>query len=59
MGVTVIRQVRRKGVWKIEVVWETKAFLLNDDGELIIERASRAAFAPIKHYRISERSTWV
>jgi outer membrane protein assembly factor BamB len=33
-------------------------FLLNDDGELIVARANRGAFDPIKRYRISERSTW-
>lgn len=33
-------------------------FLLNDDGELIVARANRSAFDPIKRYRMSERSTW-
>jgi outer membrane protein assembly factor BamB len=33
-------------------------FLLNDDGELIVARASRRAFDPIVRYTVAERATW-
>ncbi len=33
-------------------------FLLNDDGELIVARASRQWFDPIARYRVAESSTW-
>jgi hypothetical protein len=33
-------------------------FLLNDDAELIVARASRTEFAPLKRYTVAESSTW-
>lgn len=33
-------------------------FLLNDDGELIVARASRERFEPVARYRVSETATW-
>jgi outer membrane protein assembly factor BamB len=33
-------------------------FLLNDDAELTIARASRGAFEPLKRYRVAESATW-
>jgi outer membrane protein assembly factor BamB len=33
-------------------------FLLNDDGELIVARASRASFQPIARYTVSTSATW-
>jgi outer membrane protein assembly factor BamB len=33
-------------------------FLLNDDGELIVARASRESFQPIARYVVSETATW-
>ena len=33
-------------------------FLLNDDAELIIARASRSAFEPIKRYVVADSATW-
>ena len=33
-------------------------FLLNDDGELIVARASRRAFDPIVRYTVAESATW-
>jgi outer membrane protein assembly factor BamB len=33
-------------------------FLLNDDGELIVAKASRTAFEPLKRYTVAESSTW-
>jgi outer membrane protein assembly factor BamB len=33
-------------------------FLLNDDGELIVAKASRDAFEPLKRYTIADRATW-
>jgi outer membrane protein assembly factor BamB len=33
-------------------------FLLNDDGELIVARASRAAFEPLKRYTVADGATW-
>jgi len=32
--------------------------LLEDDGELIVAKASRAGFEPIRRYTVSESSTW-
>jgi outer membrane protein assembly factor BamB len=36
----------------------TLLFLLNDDGELIIAKSSRAAFAPLKRYPVADSATW-
>jgi outer membrane protein assembly factor BamB len=33
-------------------------FLLNDDGELIVAKANRAAFEPLKRYTVADRATW-
>jgi outer membrane protein assembly factor BamB len=33
-------------------------FLLNDDGELIVARASRRAFEPIVRYTVADKATW-
>ena len=33
-------------------------FLLNDDGELIVARASREKLDPIRRYRVAETPTW-
>jgi outer membrane protein assembly factor BamB len=33
-------------------------FLLNDDGELIVARANRKAFAPIARYTVADSATW-
>jgi outer membrane protein assembly factor BamB len=33
-------------------------FLLNDDGELIVARASPRSFQPIARYTVSESATW-
>ena len=33
-------------------------FLLNDDGELIVARASRRAFDPIVRYTVADSATW-
>jgi outer membrane protein assembly factor BamB len=33
-------------------------FLLNDDGGLIVARASRAAFEPLKRYTVADGATW-
>jgi outer membrane protein assembly factor BamB len=33
-------------------------FLLNDDGELIVARASRAGFEPLKRYVVADSATW-
>ena len=33
-------------------------FLLNDDGEMIVARASRSAFEPIVQYTLAETATW-
>lgn len=33
-------------------------FLLNDDGELIVAKASRDAFEPLKRYTVADRATW-
>jgi outer membrane protein assembly factor BamB len=33
-------------------------FLLNDDGELIVARGSRKAFAPIVRYTVADSATW-
>jgi outer membrane protein assembly factor BamB len=33
-------------------------FLLNDDGELIVARASQTAFEPLKRYVVAESATW-
>ena len=33
-------------------------FLLNDDAELIVARASRAGFEPLRRYRVSDSVTW-
>jgi len=33
-------------------------FLLDDDGELIVARASRAAFEPLKRYVVADSATW-
>ena len=33
-------------------------FLLNDDGELIVARASRVAFEPLKRYTVADGATW-
>jgi len=32
--------------------------LLNDDGELIVARSSRAGFEPLKRYTVADSSTW-
>jgi outer membrane protein assembly factor BamB len=36
----------------------TLLFLLNDNGELIVARASRESFQPIARYVVSETATW-
>lgn len=36
----------------------TVLFMLNDDGELIVARASRTAFEPIRRYMVAETATW-
>jgi outer membrane protein assembly factor BamB len=33
-------------------------FLLNDDGELIVARAGRTKFEPVKQYTVAESATW-
>jgi outer membrane protein assembly factor BamB len=33
-------------------------FFLNDDGELIVARANRTRFDPVKRYRVSAGATW-
>lgn len=33
-------------------------FLLNDDGELIVARANRDKFEPLKRYTVADSSTW-
>ncbi len=33
-------------------------FLLDDDGELIVAKASREAFEPLKRYTVADRATW-
>jgi outer membrane protein assembly factor BamB len=33
-------------------------FLLNDDAELIVTRASRTAFEPLKRYPVADSATW-
>lgn len=33
-------------------------FLLNDDAELIVARASRSAFEPLKRYTVGDGATW-
>jgi outer membrane protein assembly factor BamB len=33
-------------------------FLLNDDGELIVAKSSRAAFEPLKRYTVADSATW-
>ena len=33
-------------------------FLLNDDGELIVARASRSRFEPIVRYIVADSATW-
>ena len=33
-------------------------FLLNDDGELIVAKASRESFQPIARYTVSTSATW-
>jgi outer membrane protein assembly factor BamB len=33
-------------------------FLLNDDGELIVARSSRARFEPLKRYTVADTATW-
>lgn len=33
-------------------------FILKDDGELIVTRASRSEFAPIKRYTVADSATW-
>ena len=33
-------------------------FLLNDDAELVVARASRTAFEPIARYTVAESATW-
>jgi outer membrane protein assembly factor BamB len=33
-------------------------FLLNDDGELIVARANRDRFEPLKRYTVAESATW-
>ena len=33
-------------------------FLLNDDGTLIVARANRAAFEPLKRYSVADSATW-
>ena len=37
---------------------ERLLFLLNDDAELIVARASRAGFAPIARYTVADSATW-
>jgi hypothetical protein len=32
--------------------------LLDDDGELIVARSSRAGFEPLKRYTVADSSTW-
>jgi outer membrane protein assembly factor BamB len=33
-------------------------FLLNDDAELIVARANRSAYEPLKTYRVADSATW-
>lgn len=33
-------------------------FLLDDDGELIVAKANRAAFEPLKRYMVADSATW-
>jgi outer membrane protein assembly factor BamB len=33
-------------------------FMLNDDAELIVARASRAAFQPLQRYTVAKTATW-
>ena len=33
-------------------------FLLNDSGELIVARPSRAGFEPLKRYVVADSATW-
>jgi hypothetical protein len=33
-------------------------FLLNDNGELVVARASQTAFEPLKRYTVAESATW-
>ena len=33
-------------------------FLLNDEGESIVAKASRAAFEPLKRYLVADSATW-
>ncbi len=33
-------------------------FLLNDDAELVVARASRTGFEPVKTYTVATSSTW-
>ena len=33
-------------------------FLLNDDGELIVARASRNGMLPVKRYTVADSATW-
>ena len=33
-------------------------FLLDDDAELIVARANRAAFEPLRSYTVAESATW-
>jgi hypothetical protein len=40
------------------VKWGDILFLLNDDGELIVAKASRAAFEPLKRYIVAGSATW-
>jgi outer membrane protein assembly factor BamB len=36
----------------------TVLFMLNDDGELIVARANRTAFEPLRRYTVAETATW-
>ena len=48
------RQAENTAIVKSERV----LFLLNDDAELIVARATRAAFAPIVRYTVADSATW-
>jgi len=33
-------------------------FLLNDDAELVVAKASRSGFEPVKRYTVADSATW-
>ena len=50
------RRVRRRTPAIVKA--EGLLFLLNDDAELIVARASRAGFEPIARYTVADSATW-